>query len=217
MYFQVVCISSPSSPPLPIPITQSNTVCWAYQWLPLQHPMQWVFLILSAGLQQYCPFWHGSLMSYWPSSLWPQQPPHVAPHLPLSACWKSSDPGPGPFLFSYYKYFPGASTQSHELKHHLYSDDSHINSLIWISPLTTYEHQTTHLISITELSQKYLKIDKKEKEKLGKCEQCVKALEYMEGLMRKKANGHRVLSAGLTIEIQGYTHSIKQGQDVMKK
>lgn len=141
----------------------------------------------------------------------------MAPHLPLSACWKSSDPGPGPFLFSYYKYFPGASTQSHELKHHLYSDDSHINSLIWISPLTTYEHQTTHLISIIELSQKYFKLNKREKEKLVKCEQCVKALEYMEGLMRKKANGHRVLRAGLTIEIQGYTHSLKQGQDAMKK
>lgn len=132
--------------------------------------------------------------------------PTPAPH---SAQWNSSDPGLGPFPFSYYKYFPGASTQSHELKYHLYSDDSHVNSLIWISPPTTSEHQTGHLISITELSQKYLKLDKREKEKLGKCEQCVKAPEYMEGLMRKKANGHRVLRAGLTIEISRLHTSAK--------
>lgn len=89
---------------------------------------------------------------------------------PLSACRNSSDLSPGPFPFSYYKYFLGASTQCHDFKYHLHTDDFYVPSLIRSSPLSNI-WISNNFISITELPQKYLKLDKREKGRLGKCEQ----------------------------------------------
>lgn len=55
----------------------------------------------------------------------------------------------------------------------------------------TSEYHTTHLISISELSQKYLQPHKREKGRLGKCEQNVqRPWADGSGLEKKAANLH---------------------------
>lgn len=159
---------------------------------------------------------HASDVTRWPTlSDLSSHPLSGSSPSPLSACRNSSDLSPGPFPFSYYKYFLAASTQCHDFKHHLHTDDFYIPSLIRSSPLSNI-WISNNFISITELPQKYLKLDKREKGRLGKCEQNGQR-PWSAGRVRQKANWQKALRESLAIEIQGDTHPLRQGQDAMEK